>query len=472
MRLRIWISYCALVAVTLGCSPSVEQTQPATNVESTPESIDEAVYDGLPSAKGQPPKEIRALVPPVKLMAAGEHWDGGTVWILLQDKREAKVLFCVTQNAFESEIKGNSLFIGADSANRTSARRPLSDQESALMLRSLKLAIEPRLNEKLRDFTNKGYDPLEYKTHEQFSVPEAERFSQDDWQVIFAVHALQRLETVEKQELADLDELAKRVAELEAVDLESAAAEFRSKSSTTRQAVWKRLKPVLAAELRARNPSDPHQFLTKLLGKGDAEAAKRCGAARKNPLAKTPNEGNMLAYNLETEGNFFSDLVFQIDEDARVSFHVQSLVVPEQKDDPHDRIPEEEKENAKILGAVSVNLGGGSLDGTYKSGFNLALEGERVTDENLQKAAKLTTLVTLRLSGQNVTDEQLAILNGHLYLASIHLVSTSITNKGLDHLKTLPTLKFLTIRDAQVTNEAIEELKKAAPQCEVKWQRE
>lgn len=469
------LSCCSLAICVLnwGCTPSNQPSPPrnAPAVEQTAtdeaNADDEQIIEGVPGRKGQPPQEVTKFVAPIKLIAAGEHWDGGTTWVVLEDQRGAKLLFCVTQDAFESEIKANSLFIGADNAAATSARRPLSERECNLVVDSLKSAVESQQTEKLKDFAKQGYDPLEYQNQERFTVPESERFSEQHWHVLFAAHALDRLGKVEKQELADQKELAQRVAELESVDLESASAQFRSKQGTSRHAAWERLEPIFAAELRAQRPADPRQFITKLLGDGDAAAEQR-NAKGMDPL-ETAAEGSVLAYNLESEDNFHQDLVFHFGDEGGVSYGVVAIAEPTPRDDPHDRITEDEKKLASQLGATSINLGGGSLDGTYKSGFMLGFKGDGVTDENLQSAMQLSTLVSLYLDGPHVTNERLLILDGHAFLASLKLDSTSVTDEGLAHLAKLPALKFLTLQTPNVTKAGVEQLQAALPHCEIDW---
>jgi len=149
--------------------------------------------------------------------------------------------------------------------------------------------------------------------------------------------------------------------------------------------------------------------------------------------------------------------------------HIQEVVVARPSGDRglQDEITEAEKATAASLEAVDINLGGGSLDGSFKPGFSVQLAGESVTAEAVTRAAQLRTLVCLSLEGPRVTDDVLSGLSGHTYLASLTLKSGAFSEAGLLSLRGCSSLKWLSIKGTHVSQKAVGELETLLPQCEI-----
>src|SRR5579859_745325 len=100
---------------------------------------------------------------------------------------------------------------------------------------------------------------------------------------------------------------------------------------------------------------------------------------------------------------------------------VASTGPPSKKNDPQDRISDVEKAVAKEIDAIPINLGGGSEDGSYKSGYRIWIQAGQGSAALLRKASTLSTLVCVDLEGPQVTDDWLAPLDGIPYIGSMTL---------------------------------------------------
>ncbi|HLY74410.1 MAG TPA: hypothetical protein VKU80_09850 [Planctomycetota bacterium] len=146
---------------------------------------------------------------------------------------------------------------------------------------------------------------------------------------------------------------------------------------------------------------------------------------------------------------------------------VASTGPPSKKNDPQDRISDVEKAVAKEIDAIPINLGGGSEDGSYKSGYRIWIQAGQGSAALLRKASTLSTLVCVDLEGPQVTDDWLAPLDGHPYIGSMTLRSPAITDKGLTFLRRSKGLKWLTLDHCGVTAEGVRALQTALPKCEI-----
>jgi hypothetical protein len=218
-----------------------------------------------------------------------------------------------------------------------------------------------------------------------------------------------------------------------------------------------------------KNKSALADFFVQWLGPSEDEALKRSGDTALWPSSPSTNRGDVFAYQLKNEGGFQEDLMIDFRNPEKIRIGIATGYNPPPKKSPHDEISEIEKRIATELNATEINLGGGSQDGSAKTGFWVILEGVHANEENIRKAAKLTTLVTLNLTGRTVTDASLSPLKGHSYLASLKLHSTSVSDAGLAHLSGLKALKFLTVEDSNATEQGVKALQLALPKCEIEF---
>jgi len=240
---------------------------------------------------------------------------------------------------------------------------------------------------------------------------------------------------------------------------------FKRQAGQNRLETWKMLQPLLTNRLASvpRTKTALKGFFEHWLGPSEREALKRSEGAAVWALSPEQSRGDVLAYQLSIKDHFTEDLVVDFRNPEKVELGIASGYAPPPKKGPHDQISDDEKRIAAELDATEINLGGGSQDGSAKTGFWIRLEGARATEQNVRRAAKLTTLVSLGLSGKGVNDASLSPLKGHAYLASLDLNSTSISDAGLAHLTGLGALKWLTIDDAAITEQGVNALRTALP---------
>jgi len=129
----------------------------------------------------------------------------------------------------------------------------------------------------------------------------------------------------------------------------------------------------------------------------EGDALKRSEGAVVWPLSPQPNRGTILHINLRMK--ITSARIWLLISGIREGRdRVTTSYAPPPKKGPHESISQEERQIAAELYATEINLGGGSEDGSAKPGFWVSLEGAQASEVNVRKAAKLTTLVSLRLS--------------------------------------------------------------------------
>jgi hypothetical protein len=245
---------------------------------------------------------------------------------------------------------------------------------------------------------------------------------------------------------------------------------FKKLAGQDRMESWKILQPLLTNRLASisKSKQDLATFFEMWLGPPETNALKAVETTVVWQLAPQRISGDVFAYSLKSTNdlNYFLVIDFRVPEKTAIG--VLSEYNPVTKRGKHDEISQAEKLLAKELGAVDINLGAGSEDGSAKPGFNLSLNSSQSPETKVQQARKLSTLVSLRLTGRRVTDSWLSHLEGHDYLASLDLVSTSVTDQGLKYLFSVKALKWLTITDTTaVTENGVRSLKAALPKCEV-----
>jgi hypothetical protein len=249
--------------------------------------------------------------------------------------------------------------------------------------------------------------------------------------------------------------------------------DFKHQIGQNRMATWEKLQPLLTNRLASvsKNQPDLKAFFEQWLGLSEQDALKRSESAVVWALSPQPNTGDVIAYRLSGETNFFEDLIIDFRNPNKIRIGIASTYAPPAKTGPEDQISEKEKQIAAELDATEINLGGGSQDGSAKPGFWVQLEDSKASEENVRKAAQLTTLVSLRLAGRSVTDACLAPLKGHRYLASLELDSTSISNAGLTNLAGLTALKWLTFKGGTITESQVNGLHSSLPKCEIEFEK-
>ena len=214
--------------------------------------------DGVAGKFGEPPGPIRTLVPPIEIVAAGGYMDGGTSWSTLRDSAGTKVTFCATQDAFESDIPPNSLYIGGTHSDTTSSRLPISQTEALMVRASLGAALDQIGSEKLQELLH------------DYSENDSER----KWQIRFAVQTLGMLANKQHFDTVDLAVVENRILELTSVDLDELATQFRDAPETDRSSEWERLEPCLTGHLRSETKPDVRSFLISTLGEPSSVAHK------------------------------------------------------------------------------------------------------------------------------------------------------------------------------------------------------
>ncbi|MEI8291652.1 MAG: hypothetical protein WCH99_19465 [Verrucomicrobiota bacterium] len=253
-------------------------------------------------------------------------------------------------------------------------------------------------------------------------------------------------------------------------DAERACVEaFKKQAGQNRVETWKMLQPLLTNRLASvpRTKTALKDFFEQWLGRSEDVALKRSEGAVVWPMAPESRRNDVFAYQLKNEDYFSEDLVVDFRNPEKVQMGVASCYAPPPKKSPHDQISQDERRIAGELRAMEINLGGGSEDGSAKPGFWVYLDGAQASEANVRKAAKLTTLVSLRLSGSSVTDACMSPLKDHAYLASLELKSTSISDAGLAHLTGLGALKWLKIDGGNVTEQGIQSLRAVLLKCEI-----
>lgn len=247
---------------------------------------------------------------------------------------------------------------------------------------------------------------------------------------------------------------------------------FKKSVGKNRTQQWRAVQPAFTNAL-AQTKKDK-EAIAKLceawLGTSDKEAIEEATGMVQSPLSPQPIRGDVFAYLLSNEEGFRNFLYVDFRNPTKPQVGLFTSYEPPRKQDAHDLITEQEKQVARQLGATEINLGGGSLDGSYKSGFWIRLAGPQITAARMDNLTKLSTLVSLDLSGKELDDKLLSRIASHPYLASLGLKSTSVSDEGLMQLKQAKTLKFLTIEGTSISEKAIQELQKSLPQLEVELQ--
>jgi hypothetical protein len=276
----------------------------------------------MPGPKGQPPAEVTDFVPPIAVLDSGMFSDGGTTFLHLQDRRGAELIMCITQDAFEDDIKGNSLMIGGPHSRAPGVRFPLSQQEAKLMVASLEAVVA--------SFERNTAVRVERKSDETSSktAPEANDLEEDDWRLGVAQNALKRLAHRDDFELADAAELAARTKRLESVDLALESKRFREHTGLEREKTWERLKPAFFSELKSLPRIEQQARIIELLGPSDADAEKRC----RRPMFSPIRPASIVAYNLFSKDNYFRDLVFYFDKHGNFEYEEIAIALPPKHD--------------------------------------------------------------------------------------------------------------------------------------------
>jgi hypothetical protein len=133
------------------------------------------------------------LTPPITLVDAGEFADGGTTFVHLKAADQRELLLCVSESAFAEVIPANTLFLDASHPRAPAARLPLNEEEAVSIVSTLETALETAFPPSARRDFEKWGDPLEHQWHEQYTKPQSEQRSVDEWKKIFAWDALRRL---------------------------------------------------------------------------------------------------------------------------------------------------------------------------------------------------------------------------------------------------------------------------------------
>jgi hypothetical protein len=178
------------------------QTQSATD----PPAQEDALSAPLPKlSELQNTTEIKDFEPPVEIVTATEFWDGGTTYVVLRDAKKRYAILCVSQNAFESTVPGNTLFLNAHHPDSPTTRLPFSEEEARLVIASLDGAVKANLTEEeLEELQGLG-DPAEHRMREVASVPENERWSTAEWNLAYAFDALRRLQAKPSYDVVSAD---------------------------------------------------------------------------------------------------------------------------------------------------------------------------------------------------------------------------------------------------------------------------
>jgi hypothetical protein len=194
-----------VLIVGVGCSQPAEKP--------TSKAISSAKQDSAAQLTASESTDEFELQAPISFVEAGEWWDGGTVYFHLRDSLGKEAHLCVYQAAFENVIPSNSIFIGAIHPDSVSARLPRSAAEVERILAALKSAAEPLATDELRELSQ--YDPLELHTAESASkapagtavvvlgaeprpeVTDGKQHTEEQWDTVYALHAIRRLESVE-----------------------------------------------------------------------------------------------------------------------------------------------------------------------------------------------------------------------------------------------------------------------------------
>jgi hypothetical protein len=248
--------------------------------------------------------------------------------------------------------------------------------------------------------------------------------------------------------------------------------EFKKSVGKDRTKHWNALRPAFTNALAHVNKDKDAigRLCEAWLGTSDKAAMEDARAAVEAPLSPQPVRGDVFAYPLSNEDGFKNVLIVDFRNPSRPQVGVLTSYDPPRRKDAHDLITGEEKRLAKEIGAVEINLGGGSMDGSAKSGFWIRLTGPQITSASLDKLMNLSTLVSLDITGMELNDRLLARISSHPYLASLKLNKTAVSDEGLMQLKDAKTLKFLTIEGTSFSEKSIHDLQKALPQLEIEMQ--
>jgi hypothetical protein len=243
---------------------------------------------------------------------------------------------------------------------------------------------------------------------------------------------------------------------------------FKKSHDGNRTGAWAELQPMLGAQLRSvpRDRAALAAFFQEWLGPSEPQALERC-----KDLSLPGSQGiagSVFAYQLRDEDGIKEDLVidFRDPQAVRMRTTVQSEPPPQKT--RHGQA--NEKAIAAAVAATEINPGGGSQDGSAKSGYSVQIR-PGATEDRMRKAAQLTTLVSLSITGTQATDAWLGYLKGHSYLASLDLTSTSVTDQGLLSLSECTGLKWVTIRNCNVTVQGVKALQTALPKCEITFEK-
>lgn len=245
--------------------------------------------------------------------------------------------------------------------------------------------------------------------------------------------------------------------------------DFKKKAGRDRQREWEAISSSFAAQLQKaeKNKKSISRLCQNWLGKPDAKALNEARDAVASPLKPQPINGDVFAYPLSVSNGFSTTLIVDFREVTAPQVRILNSYDPPKTRDAHDLISADEKRIAKSLGAMSINLGGGSLDGRFKSGFAITLTGDQIVPETMGKLARLSTLVSLTLSGKQLDDRLLKNVSSHPYLADLTLHGTAISEAGFTSLSNARTLKFLTVKGSTISAAHVKRLQDSLPHLEV-----
>lgn len=299
-RMRLKVCTLLITLLLAGCSQSSKPASSAstdevtTDGESSSESYpnkfpDHPLADGLPGKFGEPPRTVVKLKPPIQLIDFGYFMDGGTTFVHLRDASGREAMFSLSQDMEPADISLNTLFVGAEHPDDKSARLPLTLAEARMLSDSLQLALKP----------------LEPKRK---AVLNAQKRSHRDIEFLQTFEMMTKLSKIKKFQLADVDQIEKRIRELSKVDIEALAKKFRSLQGSDRIAVWQQLEPAFIGEINADPTIDAVAFIKNSLGEPD-----------KIVEHFFPGKISYILHTKDVSGtNFRTFVIFNLDDGSRV----------------------------------------------------------------------------------------------------------------------------------------------------------
>ncbi|MDC0936253.1 hypothetical protein OAS39_08185 [Pirellulales bacterium] len=95
----------------------------------------------------QEDEQVATFQPPIAIVDAVEFQVGGTTYVQLKDSQGKLLRFCVSENGFAETIPGNTLFLDASHPDDLDARLPVSEEEVAVVIGSLRKALHSAIPE-------------------------------------------------------------------------------------------------------------------------------------------------------------------------------------------------------------------------------------------------------------------------------------------------------------------------------------